>query len=138
RLLGAPEQAEFDAASQIKVGPIVAPSANAGVIWAPLKELRFGMSGQLPTIVSAPAQLKVRLPSDVAFDSAHVSGSDAHVRFALPAIFRVGVEVRPTDELRIEAAYVREFWSIHHSIDAIPKGIRTEWVTGLPPSIAVP
>jgi long-chain fatty acid transport protein len=138
RLIGAPEQPEFDASSQIKVGPIIAPSANAGVIWAPLKELRVGVSGQLPTIVSAPAQLKVRLPSDVAFDSAHVSGTDAHVRFALPAIFRAGVEVRPTDELRIEVAYVREFWSIHHSIDAIPKNIRIEGVTGLPPSIAVP
>ncbi len=138
RLVGAPEQPELDASSQIKVGPIFAPSANAGVTYVPHKAFRVAVSGQLPTIVSAGAQLRVRLPSDVAFDGARVTGTDAHVRFALPAIFRVGAEVRPTDDLRIEAAYVREFWTIHHSIDATPSDIRIEGVTGLPASIVVP
>ena len=138
RLVGAPEQPEFDANSQVRVGPIIAPSANAGVTFIPHKTFRFALSGQLPTIVSAPAELRVKLPSDVAFDGARVTGTDAHVRFALPAIFRAGAEVRPTDALRIEAAYVREFWTIHHSIDATPKGLAIEGVTGLPASVAVP
>jgi long-chain fatty acid transport protein len=138
RLLGTPEQPDFDANSQIRVGPIVAPTLNGGVTFVPHKAFRVALSGQLPMVVSAPAQLKVRLGTNVAFDDAHVEGSDAHVRFALPAIFRVGAEVRPIDALRIEAAYVREFWTIHHSIDAAPRNIRIEGVTGLPSSVAVP
>ena len=138
RLVGAPEQPEFDASSQIKVGPIIAPSVNAGVIWAPHKMLRFGVSGQSPTVVSAPAQLQVKLPTDTVFDTAHVSGTNAHVRFVLPAIFRIGVEVRPIHQLRVEATYVREFWGVHHSIDAIPEGITIDGVTGLPPTFKVP
>lgn len=138
RLLGAPEQPEFDASSQLRVGPIFAPSANAGVIYEPERHIRFGASGQLPTIVSAPAKVSVRLPSDVAFDSAHVVGNDAHVRFELPAIFRLGVEVRPIDHLRIELAYVRELWTTQHSIDETSKNISINGVTGLPPSVALP
>jgi long-chain fatty acid transport protein len=138
RLACAPEQPEWDAKSQIKVGPIIAPSANAGVTWIPSKYVRFGTSGQLPMVISSDAQITVQLPTDVAFDSARVNGSDAHVRFVLPAIVRFGVEVRPVDRLRVEATYVRELWSVHHSIDAVPNGISIDGVTGLPPSVAMP
>jgi long-chain fatty acid transport protein len=138
RLTCAPEQPEYDAHSQIRVGPIVAPTANGGVTWVPSKHIRFGMSGQLPMVISSDAQLKVQLPTDVAFDSAHVNGTNAHVRFELPAIFRLGVEVRPIPELRVEATFVREFWTVHHSIDAVPNGITIDGVTGLPPSVAIP
>jgi long-chain fatty acid transport protein len=138
RLIGAPEQPEYDADAQLRVGPIVAPTANAGVTWVPSPYLRLGLSGQLPMVISAPATFKVRMPSDVVFDNARQNGSDAHVRFELPAIFRVGIEARPTDDLRIEATYVREFWTTHHSIDAVPKGISIDGITGLPPHVAIP
>ena len=138
RLLGAPEQPEFDAQSQMKVGPIVAPSGNVGVIYEPERHLRLGMSFQAPMIVSSNATIKVRLPSDVAFDGARVNGENAHVRFVLPAIFRVGVELRPIDGLRVEVAYVREFWSSHETIDAKPSGISIDGIKGAPYSVAMP
>jgi long-subunit fatty acid transport protein len=50
----------------------------------------------------------------------------------------VGVEARPIDHLRIEATFVREFWSIEHSINASPEGITINGVTGLPPAITLP
>ena len=138
RLACAPEQPDFDANSRIKVGPIVAPTGNGGIIWAPIPQIRLGLSGQLPLVISAPAQLQIQLPSNEAFDTAHVNGSNAHVSFTLPAIARVGVEARPIPGLRIEAAYVREFWSVQRSIVAQPEGIAITGVTGLPPSIGVP
>jgi long-chain fatty acid transport protein len=138
RLVCAPEQSEWDAKSQVRVGPIVAPTVNGGVTWVPSKYIRFGMSGQAPMVVSSHATIQVQLPNDVAFDTAHINGSDAHVSFTLPAIFRMGVEVRPIEKLRIEAAFVREFWTTQHSIDAVPEGISITGVTGLPASIAFP
>jgi long-chain fatty acid transport protein len=138
RLIGAPEQPEFDAKSRLRVGPIFAPSANAGVIYEPDRHVRVGLSYQLPFLIDAPAKLDVRLPNDVAFDSASVHGRDAQVRFELPAVLRLGVEVRPVPTLRVEAAYVREFWTTHHSIEAVPNGITIDGVTGLPRSVPIP
>jgi long-chain fatty acid transport protein len=138
RLIGAPEQPEFDAKSRLRVGPIFAPSANVGVVYEPDPHVRVGLSYQLPFLIDAPAKLDVRLPSDVAFDGASVRGRDAQVHFELPAVLRFGVEVRPVPVLRVEAAYVREFWTTHHAIEAVPNGVVIEGVTGLPRSVAVP
>jgi long-chain fatty acid transport protein len=138
RLTCAPEQPEYDANAQLSVGPIFAPTANAGVTYVPSKVVRFGVSGQLPMIISSDATMQVRMPSDVVFDTAKQDGTSAHVRFELPAIFRIGVEVRPIDDLRVEAAYVREFWSSHQSIDAVPQGMSIDGITGLPPKVAIP
>jgi long-chain fatty acid transport protein len=138
RLIGAPEQPEYDANAQLSVGPIFAPTANAGVTFVPHEMVRVGISGQLPMIISAPATFQVRMPSDVVFDNAKQNGTDAHVRFELPAVFRVGVEVRPVRALRVEVAYVREFWTTHKSIDAVPQGMSIDGITGLPPHVAIP
>ncbi len=132
RLLSSPEDPTYDATSQLNVGPIFAPSGNAGVVVAPEKHVRIGMSYQLPFLIDAPAQVTVRLPNAAIFDNAHQQGSDAHVSFELPPIFRMGVEVRPIDPLRIEATFVREFWTVHHDITIHPDNVTLVGVTGLP------
>ena len=138
RLLCAPEQPEYDAAAQLRVGPIFAPSLDAGVTWVPSRYIRFGASGQLPMVINSEATFKVRLPSAAEFDNASMGGDKAHVRIVLPAIARAGVEVRPVDGLRVEAAWVHEFWSSQQTISAVPEGITINGVTGLPPKLAVP
>jgi long-chain fatty acid transport protein len=147
RLLGAPEQPEWDAQSQMRVGPMLAPTVNGGGIWQPDPRVRIGVSGQAPMVISAPATLKVRLPTSVALDGASVRGENAHVRFVLPGILRVGVELRPLagakdvsaqSDLRIELTWVRELWSQHRSIEAQPEDIYLEGITGAPPSVAMP
>ncbi len=138
RLLAAPEQPEFDAQSSFRVGPIFAPTGNLGAIYAPFEELRLGASFQLPAIVSSGATFDVRLPSSAAFDGARITGNDAHVRFKLPHILRLGVEARPTDDLRVEIAYVREFWSIHDAIELTPEGVAIEGIAGLPRRVPIP
>ena len=138
RLVAAPEQPEYDAATSFRVGPIFAPTGNLGVTWVPIKELRFGSSLQLPVVVSSHAKFDVRLPNGAIFDGARVAGNDAHVHFKLPPIFRIGVEARPLEELRVELAYVREFWSVHDSIDLTPEGVAIEGIAGLPKHVPIP
>lgn len=139
-IICAGEQPDYDAFSQLTVGPIFAPSGNAGATYVPSEHLRIGVSGQLPFVVDAPAKVDVRLPNAVLFDNAYQQGDDARVKFELPAVFRAGVEVRPLDkqhDLRIEATYVHEFWSEHQSIDITPSDILLYHVTSLPNPFAV-
>lgn len=138
RLICAPEQPEYDAQSQLRVGPMLAPTAMGGVIWQPHPSVRLGASGMLPMVISSDATIKVRLGTSPAFDNAVVSGDQAHVRFVLPGAARVGIEVRPDPALRLEAAWVHEFWSGHGAITATPKDITIKGITGGPPSIAMP
>jgi long-chain fatty acid transport protein len=138
RLVAAPEQHDYDAAASFRVGPIVAPTGNLGVTWVPLKELRLASSFQLPIVVSSDTKFEVRLPSAAIFDGAKVNGTDAHVRFELPPILRFGIEGRPIPELRVELAYVREFWSVHQSIDLTPNNVSIDGISGLPQHVPLP
>ncbi len=138
RLLGAPEQPEFDSSAQLSAGPILAPTANLGVTLVPVKEVRIGLSGQLPMIVSAPATLTMRLPTSSLFDTATQDGRDVHIRFELPAILRAGIEARPIKDLRLEVAYVRELWSTHQSIDVHNEDISLDGIAGMPPKVRIP
>ncbi len=141
RLISAPEDPQYDAFSQLKVGPIVAPSANFGMIAVPTENVRIGISGQLPFWVNAPAEVNVRLPTAAPFDRARQVGNEANVRFRLPPVLRGGVEYRTDlgDEsrIRIEAAYVREFWSLHDSIDIRSENIKLYDITGFPSPFGV-
>ncbi|HEX7601381.1 MAG TPA: outer membrane protein transport protein [Polyangiaceae bacterium] len=130
RLLGAPEDPQYDTLAQIRAG-VFSPTGSLGLIYEPIKELRFGVSGQLPYWINAPASVKLRLPTAAPFDNASVQDDSARVKFRLPAIVRAGVEVRPIPELRVEAAYVYESWGLHDTIDIISKGSLVN-VTGFP------
>jgi long-chain fatty acid transport protein len=139
-LVCAGEDPAYDAFSQLNVGPIVSPSGNLGVTYVPMKKVRIGASGQLPFAVDAPAKVDVRLPTAVEFDNAYQQGDDARVKFTLPGVVRLGVEVRPLDEahdLRVELAYVREFWSEHQSIEVTPTDIQLYKINGFPSPYAV-
>jgi long-chain fatty acid transport protein len=139
-LVCAGEAPAYDAYSQLNVGPIVSPSGNIGATYVPIKKVRIGASAQLPFVVDAPAKVDVRLPTAVEFDNAYQQGDDARVKFTLPGVVRVGVEVRPLDEdhdLRIELAYVREFWSEHQSISVTPTDIQLYKINGFPSPFGV-
>jgi long-chain fatty acid transport protein len=137
RLLGAPLEPEYDSYSQLTVGPIFAPTGNAGITIVPEGHVRIGVSGQLPTHIDAPATIQVRLPNAPVFNDAVVNGQSGRVIFNLPGVFRAGVEVRPLDALRVELAYVRELWSNHTEIDIDPTQISISGITGFPPNFKV-
>lgn len=141
RLIGAPEDPSYDAYSELSVGPIVSPSGNFGITALPAKNLRIGLSGQLPFWVNADAKVKVRLPTAAPFENARQDGDAAKVRFRLPPVVRAGVEYRTDlgDEtgLRVELAYVREFWSLHDSIDVRTENVKLYDITGFPSPFGV-
>lgn len=141
RLISAPEDPQYDAFSQLDVGPIFAPSANFGMIAEPSKMIRLGLSAQLPFWINSAAKVRVKLPDAAPFDRARQEGEDANVRFRLPPIVRAGAEYRTeiTDasRIRVELAYVREFWSLHDSIDIRSENIKLYDVTGFPSPFGV-
>ncbi len=132
RFIGAPEDPSYDAPGQLTAAPILAPSANIGATIIPATEVRIGISAQAPYIVNAPGTIQVRLPNAPLFDNARQVGEEVRVKFNLPAIFRIGVEVRPVPRLRVEAAIVREQWTTHHTIDVVSKDVTLYGVTGFP------
>ena len=129
-LLAPSESPAYDAAAQLSAGPVFAPAANGGITLVPMDELRFGLSAQSPMVISAPAQLKMKLPSAPIYEDAYQDGTNAHIHFVLPAVLRAGVEVRPAKGLRIEAAYVRELWSEQQTIDIAMYNISLNNVAG--------
>lgn len=139
-LLCAEEDPQYDAYTQLTVGPIFAPSANAGFIAvvsdSPGAEVRLGGSFQLPFWIDSPAKTQIRLPSAAVFRDATVEGDSARVSFKLPAIARVGLETRlgQKKQTRLEMALVYEAWSMHDRISITPagSGIRLRNVTGFP------
>ncbi len=120
----APEDPQWDSAAQLNVGPIFAPTGNVGLRYTPHPRVTIGASFALPITVDAPATLKVRLPSAPYYDGARVEGDQARVGFTLAPIARLGVEVRPTDTLRVEVAGVWEGWSVHDAITMTPENVR--------------
>jgi long-chain fatty acid transport protein len=133
-LVCAPEDPNYAAFTSLNAGPIIAPSANAGVTWVPTHKVRIGVSGQAPFVIDAPTTVNVRLPPAPEFDSASQHGSSAHLHLELPPVLRAGVELRPldNDDLRIELAYVREFWSVEKTLDITPDNIQLYNITGFP------
>jgi long-chain fatty acid transport protein len=138
RFICAPEQPEYDAYGQLKVGPIFAPTGIAGLIYMPSDQWRIGLSGHLPIWVNSPGTQKVRLPSAAAFEQASVSGDEVNVKFRLPWVARFGIEFRPTDPLRIEAGVAYEAWSMHDKISVRSTGIALNNVAGFPPRYVIP
>jgi long-chain fatty acid transport protein len=136
----AEEDPNYDAYTQLSVGPIFAPSANLGFIGiahdAPGAEVRIGGSLQLPYWVNSSATTKIRLPTAPVFRGASVDGDQARVSFRLPAIARLGIETRLGEkkQTRLELAVFYEAWSMHDRISISPAGdgIRLRGVTGFP------
>ena len=56
-------------------------------------------------------------------------------------MLRFGVEYRTEidddSDIRVEAAYVREFWSVHDSIDVRPENVKLFNITGFPSPFGV-
>ncbi len=140
RLICAQEDPAYDAVTQLTVGPIVAPSGNAGfiakVFSSDTAEVRIGGSAQLPFWINAPASVKLRLPTAAVFRDASVEGDSARVKFKLPAIVRLGIETRlgKQKQTRLELAVFYEAWSMHDQISISPSGdgIKLRNVTGFP------
>jgi long-chain fatty acid transport protein len=134
RFVCAPEQPEFDARSKLTAGGILAPSANFGIQILPTDSVRFGASFDLPRNLKSDGKIQTRLPSSPLFDNAKQVGDQIGVSMKLPWVARVGVEVRPGKQTRIELAATYEAWSAHDRIEAKPKNIELQDIALFPPA----
>lgn len=132
RFICAPEQPDYDSYARLRVGPIFAPSGTVGAILLPSDTVRIGASFHLPFWVNAHATQDVRLPSAAVFQNASVEGDSATVKFRLPWTARAGIELRPTEDIRMEAGVGYEAWSMHDTIHVESDEIALVNVAGFP------
>jgi long-chain fatty acid transport protein len=138
RFLCAPEQPDWDVLTQVKVGPIFAPSGNFGAIWAPHPKWRVGAAFQLPFWIRSSGDVETRMPSAAAFARAHQSGTEAEVAFDLPWSLKLGVETRIVEDLRVELGFAYDGWSMHDKIAVRPRGVSLDNVAAFPARYVVP
>lgn len=127
----APEDPEFDALAHDSQTDYIAPSGSIGVQYDAARTATVGLAVQAPSRVSASGTFTARLPSSAFFEGARVVGDQSEMSFTLPAVVRAGLELRPTEQLRIEAAIDIELWSMHDAIDIKPDGVRIENAPGV-------
>ncbi|HHH27626.1 MAG TPA: hypothetical protein ENK57_04660, partial [Polyangiaceae bacterium] len=136
-----PEDPEYDAIANINLSSAF-PFFVLGTI-IDLGEVRIGASVATPFNLEGSAVVSVRPPSAAAFEGAEVvnrspgcnwedindpcrSDTRADTQLEFPWVVRLGVEVRPVPELRIELAGVYESWSVQDAarIDPIDTWIQ--------------
>jgi long-chain fatty acid transport protein len=127
----APEDPEFDSLAQDTQTDYFAPSGSIGVQYDATSTATIGLAVQAPSRVSATGKFTARLPSSSFFQGARVVGDESELTLTLPAVVRAGIEVRPTPELRIEAALDVELWSMHDEIRISPHGVAIQNAAGV-------
>jgi long-subunit fatty acid transport protein len=130
RIIGAPEQPDYDAQGQIRVGPFVAPTASLGLLGKIGEWVRIGLSARGPMVINSSATLRVRLPTSALFDGSRVVGEAATVRLVMLPIARAGISANLGKLVEVEVAVVREFWSSQSSIEVDARGISLEGLAG--------
>ena len=118
-----PENPDWDGVTRFNLSPIFEPGITGGITYD-AGVVRIGASFVWwPKAVRGDATLDVRLPSAAIFDGATVEGNQARVELDVPAMIRLGVELRPKNFLRIEAAVVLERWSTQDAARVIAKDV---------------
>jgi len=137
-----PEDPDYDGIANISL-PTVYPFFVIGTV-IDLDVVRIGASVATPFNLEGTARVRMRAPSAAAFDGAELvnrrPGCDytdpaaacrrdtvANVQLEFPWIFRLGIEVRPVPELRIELAGVYETWSVQDAARIDPLDT---WIEG--------
>jgi len=127
----APEDPEFDSLSQIDQNDYSSPSGVIGAQFDAHDRVRTGVSFQFPFKVSGTGDLSVVLPDSAFYDGATVTGSKAAMSFTLPAMLRVGVQVRVAPRWHVELDMDVEFWSMHDEFVIEPENVRIEGAPGV-------
>ncbi len=127
-----PEDPEFDVLSQLKLTDMFNPSAKFGLIASPSKDIRIGLSIQLPfENIGGESQTRVRLPVNPLYTNAYVEGSTSEVTLSLPLVVRLGAEIRMIRNLRLEAGIDWQRWSVLEELRVIPKDIYVYNIPGI-------
>jgi len=122
-----PEDPDYDSLVQLNAPLLIAPAFSLGVTYAH-PSFRIGASVSTPYRLHGEADLEARVPSAPIFDQSTIEGAGggaptADITIRFPWVVRAGVEVRPMEDLRIEAAVVLETWSRQNEILLAPNDV---------------
>ena len=127
-----PEDPEFDVMSELKLVDMFNPSAKFGVLAQPTRDIRIGLSIQLPfSDIGGEAETNVRLPVSPLYTMSSVEGSTSEVELTLPMVLRLGVEIRMIPNLRVEAGVDWQHWSVLEELRIRPQDIYVHDIPGI-------
>jgi long-chain fatty acid transport protein len=142
-----PERPEYEAKAGIDLSLAITATPIVGLIYE-LGIARIGASVMFFYDIEGTAKLETRLPSAPMFGPAdecsssaarrdnprcaRVVGDKAEIRLPMPMIARLGVELRPSAALRLEAGVVYEGWSRQRDFRVTPRNMRIENALGIP------
>ncbi len=142
-----PEQADYEAPAVVHLGMAITATPMFGLIY---EHGMFRVGGSLLLFydIQGTAKLKAKLPNAPMFGSAdecsseqarrdnpqcaRIEGDKADIRLSMPMIARLGVELRPNEQLRAEIGVTYEGWSRQQDFRIKPHDIRIENAVGLP------
>lgn len=137
-----PEDPEYDGVANLDLLNAYPFFVLGGVV--DLDAVRIGFSVATPFNLEGNADVQMRPPSASAFDGAQLvnrrpdcdytnpdaacrNDTIAETQLEFPWVFRLGVEVRPVPELRLELAAVYETWSVQDEARIDPQDV---WIEG--------
>ena len=127
-----PEDPEFDVLSLLTLTDMFNPSAKVGAIITPSKDVRIGLSVQLPFgDIGGEAETKVRLPVSPLYTKSYVEGQTSEFNISLPLIIRLGAEIRMVKNLRVEAGIDWQHWSVLEELRISPRDIYVYNIPGI-------
>lgn len=129
-LCSQPESPRFDADANINIPFVYSPGGQFGAI-LDLDYVKIGVSYMTGLRMSGTARFTADLPEEevAAFRGARMSNDKADFVANFPMIARAGVEVTPMPELRVEATFGWEDWSVQDAMKVSPRNIT---ITGAP------
>jgi long-chain fatty acid transport protein len=127
----APEDPDFDALVQIEQTDLWNPSGSVGVQIDAGDKVTIGATAQAPVLMQGSATIRTRLPSNNFYAGATVQGDKGQVKFWLPAVGRLGVEVHPNPRWHVEVAGEMEYWKLHKDMTVTPENIYIENAPGV-------
>lgn len=120
-LFGEPTDRELDVLSELEMHDPFTLTGNFGAA-VDLGPVTLGATVQLPYTPQGQATFRVRLGESIFFDPIEVEGDQVQFAVPFPWMVRAGILWRALDDLKVEAAFNWEGWSVQDQLVIDPQG----------------
>lgn len=120
-LFGEPTDPELDVLSELDMHEAFNLTGNVGVS-ADFGPVTLGATLQMPYTVSGEATFRVRLGTSSFFDPIVIEGDTVDFAVPFPTMIRAGALWRISEDLKVEAAFNWEDWSVQDRLVIDPGG----------------
>lgn len=118
--MGQPENPAYDRPTAFGTDLFAKPTGSLGLVFdlgaVSKLPVRIGASYRFAVAVEGPGTFDIDLPQSGLYADAVLSGDRVDLSMDFPWIARAGIEVSPTDALRMELAFTHEHWSVQDKI----------------------